>query len=457
MPNSTLLAQRMAELGLTYQGLAQRIFENSGRTMRPDPSLVWRWMNGKTRPGNGYVTHLAQVLGVEQDVLKADFSKERPRESRPGTDHGAGSPVVARTLREARDAVRRRNFLKSGIGMAAWGLGGGKLEPISPEALRLAEITGSSEVSDGSIDAIGILVDHFAGNFTRYDQREIIKELVPYVGKLTDALSGPLACKKRGELCLSGARMAGLLGRASRSIGRLDDARLYFGSSFYLAEEINHHDMMSWTTLEEATMYYQAGAPQAAHQLVEAALPYSHAGNLVQVLSLQARTSALLSMPHEAVKAISETERRIGAIRPDEDSDLQNVVFNGWGTSPSMHALGRAWLWLGRSREASEFGAQAMRTADQATSMWRHQNHAQGQLVLAGSLAQAGEPEEACRLAESVLSTLHHSAYILITQSTDLMQYLQEHQEMDAVQHLASMLTVYRSPANPQHGNIISS
>ena len=445
MDSSSLLAQRITDLNLSFAAVSRRIERATGGTLRPDPSLVWRWTRGRTRPSGVYLSALAGALDLDEEQLREDIEEQWKNRAKSAASELSASKIRNNffRLREIREMVNRRSLLKAGATIFAFSTVEA-VAPVSSEAVRLAEVTGRSEISDGSIEAINVLTDHFAQNFVYYDLEEIVRQLNPYVTKVADALGGPLRVKQRGELCLRGAQLSALLGRTARSLGRLGDARLHFTNAFSLAEEIDHHDLMSWVVLEEATMASQAGAPEAALKLATAALPYSKAGSAVQALSLVARTEALLGKQNEASRAIVQTERTIGKIRPDEDSDKQNIVFNGWGASSTLHAVGRAWLWLGQPREAELCGAAAAAEASKSTSMWRNQNSAQGELVVAGARAQLGEPAEAARIIQRILSERQHAAYILITQTSDVLSHLEPYGNLDEVQALMAALSQFR-------------
>lgn len=420
--------------------------ERSSRgRLRPDPSLVWRWTKGRTRPSEVYLSALAQALELNEDQLRADINeqfKKRAESAAPQLSAPRSLKDLSR-LREVRDRVNRRSFMKAGATILALEVVQG-VTPISSEAVRLAEVTGRSEISDGSIEAISVLTEHFARNYGYYDLEVIRTQLNPYVAKIASALEGSLRLKQRSELSLRGSLLCGLLGRATRSLGRLSDARLHYSNAFSLAEEIDHHDLMSWVTLEEATMASQAGAPEVALDLATAALPYSKGGNLVQAWTLVARAEALMGKHTEAVRAIGRAGGAIGNIRHDEDSDKQNVVFNAWAPSATLHAVGRAWLWLGNPREALLSGAAAMEEAERSTSMWRKQNRAQGELVVAGARARLGEPAEAARIIKRILSERQHAIYILITQTTDVISHLEPYENVTEVQDLMASLSQLR-------------
>ena len=342
--------------------------------------------------------------------------------------------------------MKRRNFLRAGAAALLVAGTNDQISLPSEEAIRLAEITGRSEVAEGSVEAIGVIVDHYSQNFTRYSLKNISEQLEPYVRRIADALNGPLPYKRRGELCLRGAQLCALLGRTARSLGSLGNARVHFTNSFQLASEIDHHDLMAWVTLEEATMGYQAGDPESGLLLARAALPYSLRGNYVQALSLEARCAALLSESRDSLNSIVACERAISSISAEEDSDKQDVVFNAWAPSATMHALGRAWLWLGRPKEAATAGVAAVHAASHSSSMWRQQNLSQGELVIAGALAQSGDPVGACEVAQKVIKNRQHSAYILITQSSDLLKYLRKYREVEEVRGFAELLSSFKVP-----------
>jgi transcriptional regulator with XRE-family HTH domain len=65
--------ERIGALKRSYASLAHQIDKFSNGALRPDPSLIWRWTKGHTRPSPRYVAALSGVLQVEEAQLVTEI------------------------------------------------------------------------------------------------------------------------------------------------------------------------------------------------------------------------------------------------------------------------------------------------------------------------------------------------------------------------------------------------
>jgi tetratricopeptide (TPR) repeat protein len=445
-PPVTLLRQRMKQHDLTFTAVSNRIQNSTKGRLRPDPSLVWRWAEGITRPSDSYLEALADVLELDIQALREDINKHyaRRRRNSSSTTESAGEQASTSndlrrdSLQGVRELVRRRSMLKTGAVLLIGGTAEALMQPLNAESLRLAAVAGKSTISQGTLEAFGILVDHLAGNLWRYEFQALEEQLLPHVEAITELLEGSLNYKERGELCLRGAQLCGILGLMASERGMADAARLHLNNAFNLAEEIDHHNLMAWVIAQESNLALYAGRADVALALAQGARRFATGAMVVDLASNEARAHAFMGNRRDAAKAIKDAERAFGGIPPHEDSDLAYSLF-GFPRSMALVRFGRSWIWLKESTRA-----QAAAQAGIELIRWNKvSQQGQAQLVIAAAHAQMKEPEQACKIAAEALQGRPQNVYFFTSLSSQLMQYLEPYKNEPFVHSFKELLSQY--------------
>jgi tetratricopeptide (TPR) repeat protein len=439
----------MQERNFSSAVLAGKIAVASSGRVRPDASLVWRWSKGVSRPGKRYLEMLAVVLDLDEQILRDDLEQhfrakrsrtvlaEKPTESESGVD----TLIDLGVLREVREHVKRRNLFRAVGALAVSSVAGPTDKNIDEELLELAAAAGKSGVSPTTLDLLSYYAEHYACNYREYPSASIVKALKPYLSVISRLLGGPLTFKQRGELCLRGAQISGLLGRAVFNLGRIGEARLHFSNAFQLASEIDHRNLMAWVIAEESVVALYVGDIDSALELARFTYQRVTGANLVHLLSNEARCAARIGDRSAAVRAIRMTEEKLGGVRPSEDSDVPLTPLFAFGRSAALHRISSSWVWLREPTLAQEAASAAIEiTGHDGNSI----NRVHAQLALASSHVQQGNVDEACAIALSAFGSNPKNAYEVVSRSVELKIALSAYRDHPSVQEISHRLASYR-------------
>jgi hypothetical protein len=436
---------RIKSLNKSYASLAHQIEKFSNGAQRPHPSLIWRWTKGYTRPSPRYLAALSGILQVEEAQLAAEIDAgiKRAKSEPPEIIRGHRSPhsVVASvdvlagetTLRESNEIIEmieRRMLLKY---MAA----GLFSIPIS----EIVENMKTSSLSEGALESVGVMTEHLARNFDKYDYAELDRQIDFYLTFVIRYLKNHVTLRQRSELYLRGGQLAGLHGLSSFLQGNVNAAWVYYRAGRELSEEVGNRSFIAWITGEEGSMSSYSGQFEQASKLAEAGLRTISSGAALANLGSNAvRAYSGMGDVREAERTIRLTEEAAYNIPAAENSDDPDGPIWGFSRSSALTGVTEGRLILGQAQEALHAAQHAVLATSPATNE-RHAAHAQ--LLLARSYARTAQPEEACRIAGAVLVQLPQDSHTIIIRCNELLGDLRRFAKIPEVREYQELVHHY--------------
>jgi hypothetical protein len=284
--------------------------------------------------------------------------------------------------------------------------------------MEIAENMRASRLSEGALESAGIVTEHLARNFDKYDYIELDRQIEFYLTFVIRYLKKHVTLRQRAELYLRGGQLAGLHGLSSFLQGNVSEAWSYYRASRQLSGEVGNRPLMAWITGEEASMASYSGEFEQASKLTEFGLrSISRGAALANLGSNAVRAHSGMGDVREAERVIRLTEEAAYNIPAAENSDDADGPIWGFSQSSALTGVTEGRLMLGQAQEALHAARDAV-SATSATTNERHGSHTQ--LLLARSYAHAGQPEEACRLACSILARLPQDSHTIIIRCNEL-------------------------------------
>jgi tetratricopeptide (TPR) repeat protein len=414
----------------------------SNGTLHPHPSLIWRWTKGHTRPSPRYLAALSGVLRIEEAQLIAEIDAGIKRAKSESSEIlGRRSPrsTLAGRLAdetdlndsdEIVDMIERRMLLKY---MTA-GL-------LSIPILEIAENVKGSSLSEGALESVGVMTEQLARSFDRYDYTELDRQIDFYLTFVIRYLKKHVTLRQRSELYLRGGQLAGLHGLSSFLQGDVNSAWVYYRAGRQLAGEVGHTPFIAWIIGEEASMANYSEQFEHASQLAETGLQrISNGAALANLGSNAVRAYSGMGDIRETERAIRFTEGAAYDIPAVENSDDPDGPIWGFSKSSALTRVSEGRLMLGQVQEALDAARHAVSATNSSTNE-RHASHAQ--LLLARSHAQAGQLEEACRLASAVLEKSPQDSHTIILRCNQLLRDLRRFAGIPEVREYQELIHHY--------------
>lgn len=442
---ATLISRRMDFYGYSSAALANKITHQSQGRLKPDPSLVWRWAKGKTRPGNTYLTALSSALEVDARLLRADIaswavagSEEALRFEPINSEPSPEGPF------DPEDDVNRRPFLRLGAAVIASTALGDATGAIQQFAIAVAEARDSSPNSRGRLDVIGAVTEHTARSFDKIDYKSISIDLGYHLRCIAALLRQSLKYAERGEACLRGAQMSGMVGLASHLIGELPAAWLHYRNAMELADEIGHLHQLGWLMSEQSSMACYSGNYQRAVELTEYFIPRAQGLNRLNLASNAARSYARMGDFQRTRRYIELVEDGVDDIRSADDCDTPGTPIWNFSQSSALTRVAASYLWLGLGQQAVEAASRAVEIT-QEKGIPRHGTHAK--LTMASAYALMGDPEHACNVAVDTIRSGPKDVFTALRRSSDVIHFLEPYSTRKEVVELKSELNYYKQEA----------
>lgn len=419
---TTLVEQRIKELGLTYERVAARIAVVTNGLIAPDQSLVWRWAKASSRPSEKNLKALSLALDLDMNEIRSDIeSRYRERRTRaPNSKPQPPSPLSQ--LQEAEENIeietimKRRSFLKAGVGLVAASATGYPDDRLSDDLLGLAAAAGKSHVSRATLAALETVTNHYAFNMWTYDYRQLSADINKYLRQLTELLNSPLTCGERAEVCLRGSELSLILGLVCFEIGAHQQSRANLSNSFYLAREIDHKGLMSYVASLESLHFAASGQNRDGALLTDAASRFASGTTLVDVAS----NNALLWARAKDKLAAKESIRKVEYLIDQTYSGNEVSSFWMFPKNVALLRVAHSWIQLGEP-------TLALRAAEYS-SVEVHNNAVselgQAKLAMAMSFAQLRDAHRASGLVMEVLSQEPQNRYLFESQTMEVLGYL---------------------------------
>ncbi len=432
----------MAFYGYSSAGLAEKISQDTNGQLTPDPSLVWRWAKGKTRPRAAYLAALASALNVDISLLRADLAS--------GPTAGAEEALMPKqtnskatpdALYDPEDDVERRPFLKIGATLLASTALTDGTGTIQEFAVALAQARDSSPSHRGKLDILAAVTEHTARSFDTIDYRTICIDLGSHLRSTATLLHQPLRYAERGETCLRGAQMSGLVALASHLIGQLPTAWLHYRNAMELANEIGHLHQLGWLMSEQASMACYSGDYDHAIELTEYFIPRAQGLNRLNLASNAARSYARVGNFQKTRQYIELVEDGVSDISPKDDCDTPGTPIWNFSQSSALTRVAASYLWLGLGNQAIETAGRAVEITQQK-GISRHGTHAR--LTMASAHALMGDPEQACKVAAETIASGPKDVFTALRRSADLMHFLEPYSTHSEVIELRAKLNYYK-------------
>jgi tetratricopeptide (TPR) repeat protein len=444
----TALARLMRQRGMSPSGLRHRIGEVTNHVLTPDPSLVWRWMNGKTEPSRKYITAIARALGVNPDELK-EYDHAQEVGSNASASSGSASALVGTLiigdakpdeaadhpdvtwrgeLKGAHEMFSRRKLLEASLIAAA-------ASPVG----RLYDSLRRQRLSQGALDGLSLMTNHLGRSIDKYDFSELDLQIGQQLSFVERYLRESLSVQQRKELCLNGARLSALGGFVAFLTGRIDRSLLCYDNAFSLAEEVQDRGLMAWVVAEEASMACYAGRFELAARMTRRALAPNSPNQMANISSNAARALSRMGSRVEAIEAIDATEHWSGRITAEVDSSRSGPM---WSFSQvSAHTrVSESWLNLDEPRKAMDAAQIAIEdVADRKSPRFSAHAH----LVLASAHARVGDVDQACSMASRVFEWYPQDFHTISARAGGLFEALPLAESCQPVQQLRDEFDFY--------------
>lgn len=413
--DSTFLSDLLASRGLTVDGLAQRLRERSGDGSQPDSSLVWKWVNARTRPSRQYLDVLAAELGVEPASLKSQLESDYRRHSEfansgAGRDSSSADPVEGEVRFPPDELVDRRVVVQALLLSS----GAGAL-------IELHDAVDRNTLSRAAAEGLAIATDHLGRNFDRYDLVELQAQLDFHMGFVGRHLRESLTVSQRTMLCAHGSQLAGMAASVAFLTGNVHGATVYDDISFRLAREISDSRIMAWLLSEEAGMATYGGDPMRAIGLLDRTTGVTDRAQRANAASNAARAYAQLG-DRARVNEYAElaTGLSLGIIA-DEDSSIAGPHWS-FSQISAFTRIAESWLEIDMPGEAVPVAQHALEISG-ANGNPRLTAHAR--LILCAAEAGMGNIDAACEGASEVFASTPQDFHTVAAHAKPLFSRLQ--------------------------------
>jgi transcriptional regulator with XRE-family HTH domain len=229
--DSTFLSGLLSDRGLTVEGLSRRLKSLADDGSQPDASLVWKWVNARTRPSSRYLALLASVLGVEPQMLKDRIQADY--ENRNARARTAESPTFQASIPldisfPPEGLIDRRVVVKAFL--------------LSDSAGAMTDIYQSvnhNTLNTAAAEGLVIATEHLGRNFDRYNIFELQKQLEFHMSFVGRHLREALTVNQRTLICSNGSRLAAMAASVAFLTGSVNTATVLDDIAFRLAREVS--------------------------------------------------------------------------------------------------------------------------------------------------------------------------------------------------------------------------
>lgn len=337
-------------------------------------------------------------------------------------------------------SIDRRELLQSSAILLGGEVSALAMRPSSGMALALAEALESVRISPTVLESVQLATAYYARSFDQHNFDELYDSLVQHLKVVLGLLRRPATFRQRGELCLYGAQLSGMMALLTHMQGKLGECLSHYRNAYSLAEEIGDRAFTSWVMAERAAVAWSVGNASAVLTLTESVVDDTRGSNRANMVSNLAQATARVGDRSRAVQLIASAEAAAEAIPQEQNSDRPGSPI--WGFSPSSTITNTAigWLELGESRRALE---SAQRSVEVLGDHALHRHVAHAKIIMATAHVGLGDPAEACRLATEVIQSAPQDVYIVSRQSTDLLRALHQHRTAPEVRELREVIAHY--------------
>jgi tetratricopeptide (TPR) repeat protein len=380
--------------------------------------------------------------GSELDIDTAQIVGRRHEDSpRPG----AAGPTGVRGPGSTPDpppggTLDRRRLLQSSAILLGGEVSARALKPVSELALSLAETLEKARITPAVLEEIELSTNYYSQTFDQHDFEELHAALMHHLGMVQGLLRRPATYRQRGELCLHGAQISGMLALLTHMQGNLSESLGHYRNAYTLAEEIGDREFMSWVLAERAAVAWSVGNAKAVLALTDGVVDGTSGANRANMVSNLAQAYARTNDRGRAIKLIAEAESAAESIPQEQNSDLPGTPI--WGFSPSSTITNTAISWL-HLDEPQRALASAQRSVVLLGEHALHRHVAHAKIIMATAHVGLGSPEEACRIATDVILSAPQDVYIVSRQSMDLLRALNQYRSTPEVRQLREVIAHY--------------
>ncbi|MGI5214709.1 hypothetical protein [Plantactinospora sp. CA-290183] len=343
---------------------------------------------------------------------------------------------------EPDGGLDRRALLQSSVILLGGEVSARALQPVPGLPLRVAETLEQNRVTPAVLETIQLAVGYYSQTFDQHDFDELHGALSEHLETVLTLLRGPATFRQRGELCLYGARLSGMLALLTHMQGKLAECLSHYRNAYLLSEEIGDRAFMSWVMAERAAVAWSVGNARAVRQLTESFVDGTRGANRANMVSNLAQAAARTNDRALSLRMIAEAEAAAETIPSGQNSDLPGTPI--WGFSPSSTITNTAIGWLNLEEPQRALEA-AQRSVVLLGEHAIHRHVAHSKIIMATAHVNLGEPGEGCRLASEVILSAPQDVYIVSRQSTDLLRALHSYRGTPEVRQLRDVIAHYEN------------
>jgi transcriptional regulator with XRE-family HTH domain len=426
--DTTFLSALLAARGLSIDGLARRLRERSGDRTQPDSSLVWKWVNARTRPSRHYLEILAAELNVSPQSLKSQLESDYQQHTeRPGGQRNASDPpdVSSEVRFPPEELIDRRVviqalLLSSGAGALA----------------ELHDAVDRNTLSRAAAEGLAIATDHLGRNFDHYDLVELQAQLDFHMGFVGRHLRESLTVNQRTMLCSHGAQLAGMAASVAFMTGNVHGATVYDDISFRLAREISDARIMAWLLCEEAGMATYADDPARAIALLDRAGGTTDRAQRANAASNAARAYAQVGNHAKVAEFVELAEGLSLGIVAEEDSSIAGPHWS-FSQISAFTRIAESWLEIDRPSQAMSAAEHALQVSG-INGNPRLVAHAR--LIQCAAQVSLGNVDVACEAASEVFALTPQDFNTIAAHAKPLFQRLRA---MSSSAHVVQLKSEY--------------
>ncbi|MER7211629.1 helix-turn-helix transcriptional regulator [Streptosporangium sp. NPDC020072] len=279
LPLPDLLKYLRNAARMTQAEEAERLCAHTG-TCTLTRHEVGRWEQGRVRP-DAWLPALAEVLGVDLDILERAPSKKRSAASYAGPSNDLGQ----------ESELLRRTFLRQGITLS--GL------PILHQGQnnRVIQALGviANDRPGGVAEGIGDLVEHYALTLYALPPADVYDELFMVRSYASDVLDRTGPAPRRADLALAVGWLSHLLAVAACDMGEHATARVWCSDAERRSQEVGHPELAGWAILTKAMIAFYQGQPHQSAALAAQGQRTTSIGTVVhaKLASQEMRAAAM--------------------------------------------------------------------------------------------------------------------------------------------------------------------
>jgi len=317
----------------------------------------------------------------------------------------------------------RRSLLQSSVILLGGEVSSRLLRPVPKLALAVADTLEQAQAAPAALDELKVVADYYSKTFDQHDFADLHATLTGYLKAALDLLRRPTTYRQRGELCLNGARIAGMLALLTAMQGKISESLSHYRNAYLLSEEIGDHGFMAWVMAERAAVAWSIGNAGVVRKLTESFVDDT--------------TGAVRA---NMVSNLAQAELAAAAIPAEQNSDHDGTPI--WGFSPSSTITNTAIAWLNLD-EPQRALASARHSVELLGDHAIHRHVAHAKIIMATAHVGLGDPGEACRLAGEVIVSAPQDVFIVSRQSTDLLRALDRYRTTLEVRQLRELIAHY--------------